>query len=290
MRNARPALALALAAACGGTWSPPVAPAPPASAAVPVAPTVSQPQAQPGVEPTVLTEAQRARDLALAPRAAAIVDAYANTNGPFSTLVANLTSDGKQVLFGSMRAGVQQIYLGDVGKPEAPPRALTSGRERAMWAAFTRDEKHVLFTRDEGADENWRVYRVELDGSGTTCLPPGPSLHRDEPLLPKGKPGTMVYTQHEPRSAASQLVVQSLSGGEPRVVYDDPAPASFTAARRTAPRSAGTRSRASSRASATRSWSRTSAAPPASAAPTRWPTTATSAAMSSGTWRPSTRG
>jgi dipeptidyl aminopeptidase/acylaminoacyl peptidase len=176
-------------------------------------------------EPTVLSGAQRARDLALAPRAAAILDAYANINGPFSTLVAEVTRDGKRVLFGSMRSGLQQIYLGELAKPADPPRRLTEGPERAMWASFTRDEKDVLFTRDEGADENWRIYRLKLDGSAPTCLTPGPKLHRDEPLLPRDAPDTMIYTQHDTRSPASHLVVQSISGGDPRVVYDDPAPA-----------------------------------------------------------------
>jgi dipeptidyl aminopeptidase/acylaminoacyl peptidase len=176
----------------------------------------------------VLTEEQHARDRALQPRAAAIVDAYANTNGPFTSLVAEVTQDGKRVLFGSMRNGLQQIYLGDVAKPGEPPRALTTGPERAMWAAFTRDDKHVLFTRDEGADENWRIYREGLDGSAPTCLTPGPKLHRDEPLLPRAKPDTMVYTTHESHSPASQLVVQGISAGEPRVVYEDPAPANGT--------------------------------------------------------------
>jgi dipeptidyl aminopeptidase/acylaminoacyl peptidase len=177
------------------------------------------------VAPSVLTLDERTRDDALTPAASNIVSAYANVNGPFSSLVARLTRDGKRVLFGSLRAGMQQIYLGDVAHPEAAPLALTTGTERAMWASFTRDEQKVLFTRDEGADENWRVYSVGLDGTGVTCLTPGPKRHRDEPLLPRNQADTMVYTSHETSSPASQLVVQPISGGEPRVVYEDPAPA-----------------------------------------------------------------
>lgn len=229
MRASRLLVILVLAAtACAEpTPLPPVAPPPPP----PPAPTVSAqapPAAPVSSEPTVLTEAQRARDRALAPRAAAIVDAYANTNGPFTSLVAEVSRDGKHVLFGSLRGGLQQIYLGEVGKPGDPPRALTSGPERAMWASFTRDGKAVLFTRDDKSDENWRIWRVGLDGAGLTCLTPGPVMHRDEPMLPRGKPDLMVYTTHVSRSPATQLVVQSIGRGErgePRVVYEEPTPA-----------------------------------------------------------------
>jgi dipeptidyl aminopeptidase/acylaminoacyl peptidase len=228
MRTSPLAALLLSACAASAVPKPEVAPPSPALDASAPASSVASPDASPppSADPSVLTDAERARDLALAPRAAAIVDAYANINGPFSPLVAQLTRDGKRVLFGSMRSGLQQLYLGEVARPADPPRALTSGAERAMWGSFTRDEKHVLFTRDEGSDENWRIYRIDLDGSSPpTCLTPGAKLHRDEPLLPRRAPDTMVYTQHETHSPASHLVVQSVSAGDPQVVYDDPAPA-----------------------------------------------------------------
>ncbi|MGH7293334.1 MAG: S9 family peptidase, partial [Polyangiaceae bacterium] len=121
--------------------------------------------------------------------------------------------------------GSPQIYLGDVAHPSEKPRALTQGPERSIWAALTWDGKYVVYNRDEGADENWRLWRVGLDGTGATDLTPGDKKHRDEPILPRGKPGTMIYTQHVPTSPASQLVVQSLAGGEPKTVYEDPSPA-----------------------------------------------------------------
>jgi dipeptidyl aminopeptidase/acylaminoacyl peptidase len=213
-----------LLAACEETPAPvaPVAPPPPP----PVATATEAPPPPPAdSNPTVLAEQDRARDRALAPRAAAIVDAYGNVGSLFSSLVAGPSRDGKRFLYGSQRDGVPEIFLGEVARPGDAPRAITHGPERAIWASFTRNDKFILFTRDEGADENWRIWRAAPDGSSPTLLTPGAKEHRDEPFLPRKKPDLMVYTTHVTTSAASQLVVQSISGGEPRKVYDDPAPA-----------------------------------------------------------------
>jgi WD40-like Beta Propeller Repeat len=177
--------------------------------------------------PTVLTEEQRARDRALAPQVAAIVDAYSNAPSIFSSLVADLSRNKKRVLYASNRDGVPEIYAGDTAKPGEAPLAITRGPERAIWASFTRDDRFILYTRDEGADENWRIWRAAPDGSSPTLLTPGPKQHRDEPMLPRGKPKIMIYTTHVSTSAASQLVVQPIAGerAEPKIVYEDPAPA-----------------------------------------------------------------
>jgi dipeptidyl aminopeptidase/acylaminoacyl peptidase len=207
---------------------PPPVPAPPAETAAPTATATATPapatSAPVDASPTVLDFEQKARDKALVPQASAIVDAYSNMPSAFSSLAATLSRDKKRVLYASNRDGVPEIYVGDVRKPGEAPLAITKGPERAIWAAFTRDDKFILFTRDEGADENWRIWRAAPDGSSPTLLTPGPKLHRDEPMLPRSKPKTMVYTTHVVSSPASQLVVQGIAGGDPKVVYEDPSP------------------------------------------------------------------
>lgn len=153
-----------------------------------------------------------------------IVDAFADVTGIFSSMVAQIDGRG-QVLFGSTRSGVPQIYLGDLDDPSGEPRALTSGTERAVWASFTADERHVVFLRDSGGDENWHIIRVGLDGAAAQDLTPGPPMRRDEPLLPPGAPEQMLYTAHVPTSPSSRLFAQPLAGGAPRLIYEDPSPA-----------------------------------------------------------------
>lgn len=169
------------------------------------------------VEPTVLTEDQKKRDEALAQKVAPLLDAYSNVD-------AQLTKDHKRVLFRSNRDGLWQAYLGETDKPAGTPKKVTSGGERVMSAHLTPDEKYVLFTSDEGADENFRIFRVGLDGAGLTNLTPGAKLHRDAPVQPRLKPNLMVYSARDNKDAKTHVLLQDIAGGEPKEIYTDAQP------------------------------------------------------------------
>lgn len=69
-----PLFPLGVAVACGGEPPPPPVP-PPIVAPPPPASTAALPPPPPSSDPTALTDEQHQRDLALAPKAAALVDA-----------------------------------------------------------------------------------------------------------------------------------------------------------------------------------------------------------------------
>ena len=222
------ALASSMAMACGGA-PPPVAtptslssspPQPVANASDLKKAEAEAPPPAPAVvaEPSVLTEAQLKRDAAFAPKIAPFVDAYANAD-------AELTKDRKKLLFRSNRDGVWAAYMGEVGKPGATPVRLTAGRERIASARFSADEKYVVYTSDQGADESFRIYRMNLDGSAVTNLTPKESLNRDAPALPRLRPTEMIYSARDNASPATSVYVQGLKEGDaPRKVYTDAEP------------------------------------------------------------------
>jgi dipeptidyl aminopeptidase/acylaminoacyl peptidase len=172
----------------------------------------------------VLTAEQQARDSARAPLATSIVEAYPNSAGMFAQFAATFSPDGKRYLFGSMRDGLPEIYEGDPSKPGDAPRAVTTGPQRAVFATYTRDGKSVLFMRDDKGDEMPHVWRVGVDGSGLADLTPGEPMRRGEPLLPRGKPDTMVYGAFRPTSPHGLVFVQKIAGGEPRLAYESSLP------------------------------------------------------------------
>ncbi len=165
----------------------------------------------------MLTAEQKARDDARRPLANAIIDAFSNYAPRFSP-------DRKKIVFGSRRSGNREIYLADVARPDAAPVALTHGPERAESAFFSRDGRSMFFARDTGVDENFRIYQVGLDGKNEKCLTPGPVLNRSDVIEPRHAPGTLVYTQSDVKSPATQFVVQRV-GEEPRVVHTEQIPA-----------------------------------------------------------------
>src|SRR5215470_9948201 len=179
----------------------------------------------PVTEPTNLTAADKQRDAARVPLATAVVTAFPNWDGFFSSLVANYAPDGKHFVFGSLRDGVPEIYLGDADQPAAQPRAVTSGPERAIWARYTVDGKAILYLRDEKGNEQHHIWRINPDGTALTDLTPGTDpLQRGEPLLPRKKPDTMFYGGSRTTSPEVQVFGQSVAGGPARLVYTHPNP------------------------------------------------------------------
>lgn len=173
------------------------------------------------VLPTALGDAALRRDAELVPLATALVDAYPNWIGWYSTLVASWSPDGSQMLFGSLRDGSPQIYAADPSQPASAARPITSGPERAVWASHTADGRHIVFLRDRGGDERFGVWRVGVDGSGLVELTPEPQF-RGPPSLPRGRPDVMVYSAPSLVDASTQVYVQPIAGGAPTRVHTHP--------------------------------------------------------------------
>jgi dipeptidyl aminopeptidase/acylaminoacyl peptidase len=221
--------ALAVAAACGGPEAAPpaIAPAAPAAdraASDTISPARPAPAREVSSAPTERSAADRQRDAAREPLATAVVDAYSNWNGLFSSLVATWSPDGKRFVFGSLRDGLPEIYEADPARPSADARAVTTGPERAIWAGYTRDGKSLLFLRDQKGDENHAIWRVPIGGGEPVNLTAGEVMHRDEPLLPRRQPGSILYSAARSREPSSHLYRLTLGSGEPRLIYSQAQP------------------------------------------------------------------
>jgi dipeptidyl aminopeptidase/acylaminoacyl peptidase len=215
-----------LAVACGGGTPPPqnvdnpppgadAAVAPPTSDAGTTAAKVEP--ALPAVDPTQLTDEQKARDAKLAPKAQAVVDAYSNVGG-------RLSSDKKKVFFRSNRDGVWHGWVSDVANPGAAPKKLTSGTERIASLQVAPDDKTLVYTSDQGADEDFRIYKMNVDGTGVTNLTPGAAMHRDTPFIPKLRPNVLVYSASDKKQPKGFVYLLPVAGGDEKLVYTDELP------------------------------------------------------------------
>lgn len=210
--------------ACGGAQ--PAAPIatgdPPAKTTAPIA-DPPQPAAPPVAEPTVRTAEQLRRDAEFVPLATTVVDAYPNHHGWYSLLIANWSPTG-HFLFGSGRDGTPQIYAGDPSRPADPPTRLTTGPERATWADYSRDGKHVLFLRDAGGNEDLHVWLQALAGGPPVDRTPDERLARHELHFPRDRPDTMIYAASNYAEPTTPVFVQPVVDGPPRRVYHHPRP------------------------------------------------------------------
>ena len=212
-------LLVVISSACG-KGGPGAAPQVPAAAPAATAASANdRAPAKPSVtsDPDVPAGPAAVRDGELARHAAAYIDVFTNTDPVFSR-------DGKRIVFVSNRDGLPQLYLADTARPDAPAARIAKTAERMDAPVTTRDGKSVIFRSDRGADENWSIFRVDLDGKNLTELTPGDRLHRDFPLVPDGKPDTLFYSARKATEPASAAYMQRLAGTDPpKKIYEEAA-------------------------------------------------------------------
>lgn len=85
---------------------------------------------------------------------------------------ARLSPDGRYISFLAPKDGVLNVWLAPFGKLDAA-KPITDDRKRGIrsheWAA---DARHVLFLQDEGGDENWRLFTVDVESGKQLDLTP----------------------------------------------------------------------------------------------------------------------
>jgi dipeptidyl aminopeptidase/acylaminoacyl peptidase len=102
---------------------------------------------------------------------------------------------------------------------------LAETTERMTSPIVTKDGKAVLFRMDSGANENWSIYRIGLDGKNLVELTPGDKLNRDIPIVPDGKADTMFFTARKMSESRSTLYSAPIGKpGEAKSIYTDELP------------------------------------------------------------------
>ena len=167
------------------------------------------------VRPDVPSGAAARRDAELAVRAGAYLDAFVNVSG-------TLTPDGEHLIFMSTRDGIFQVYVADAASPASPARRLFTTTEPIGGFDITPDGKALVFVSDRGGDENWSIFRVDLDGQNLVELTPGGPLSRSMPWIPSGTRNTMYFTARGMADVGTKLYRAPLEApGPAALVYRD---------------------------------------------------------------------
>src|SRR5262249_27597153 len=133
-----------------------------------------------------------------------------------------LTADGATLVFASNRDGHTQLYTADAKSPSSPAKRLVARDDRTGPFTVMPDGKTVVFTSDRGADENWSIFRIGIDGRDLAELTPGEALHRDVPIAVRGVADTIAYSARSNEEKNGRVYVQSIApGSQPKLVYTD---------------------------------------------------------------------
>jgi len=96
--------------------------------------------------------------------------------GPDRSTV-RISPDGRRVAFMSPIDGVLNLWVGEIDNL-AKSRALTRVTDRDLGPSIVwlHNNRHLVFFREQGGDENWRAHRVDVDTGDSLALTPGPGV------------------------------------------------------------------------------------------------------------------
>lgn len=131
---------------------------------------------------------------------------------------ARLSPDGRYVSYLAPRNGILNVWLAPSGQL-ASARAITDDRKRGIrqhqWAE---DGRHILFLQDEGGDENWRVYSVDVESRRQVDLTPIDKVRAELIGLSHERPDVALIALNDRTPEYQDLYEINISTGERRLV------------------------------------------------------------------------
>jgi len=108
-----------------------------------------------------------------------------------------LSPDGEQMSFRAPLDGVMNLWVGKRGD-FANVRAITHDTGRGIPSHFwALDSKHVLYIQDQGGDENWHLYSVDLDSGDIIDLSPYEGVQAQVIAQSEQAPGVVIVGMND---------------------------------------------------------------------------------------------
>ena len=110
---------------------------------------------------------------------------------------ARISPDGKYISFIAPRDGVLNVWLAPRSDP-SNAKPITNDQKRGIRQHFwAYDSKHVLFSQDEGGDENFHLYAVDVVANTQKDLTPYKGIRAELAGLSWKKPGVIAVSLND---------------------------------------------------------------------------------------------
>ena len=131
---------------------------------------------------------------------------------------ARLSPDGHFISFLAPKDGILNIWLAPYGKlGDAKP--ITNDRKRGIrqhyWA---QDGHHILFLQDEGGDENWHVYSVDVATGKQLDLTPLDKIHAEIVGLSYQRPDVVLISLNDRTPEYHDLYEVDVAAGSRKLI------------------------------------------------------------------------
>ncbi|MFC4565930.1 alpha/beta fold hydrolase [Nocardiopsis mangrovi] len=139
---------------------------------------------------------------------------------------ASISPDGTRIAFLAPWKNRLNVWVQDL-EPGAEPRCVTADATRTVHRyAWTEDPRWLLYLQDTGGDENWHVFRVDVDDPEAPAvdLTPFPGATTAGLELPASQPGTAIVQLNARDVAEFDLHELDIATGELTLLAQNPGP------------------------------------------------------------------
>jgi dipeptidyl aminopeptidase/acylaminoacyl peptidase len=135
--------------------------------------------------------------------------------------MGTVSPDGSRIAFLAPVDGVLNVWVGDASGANAAP--VTDDRDRGIRSYFwAHDNRHLLYVQDQGGDENWRLYSVNLPTGAVTGLTPFDGVRAQPVALSQRRPTEMLVGLNRDDPAYHDVYHVDLESGRLELVRSNP--------------------------------------------------------------------
>ena len=129
----------------------------------------------------------------------------------------HISPDAKKIAYIAPKDGVLNVWVRTLGQND--DYVVTDDRERGIRAFFwAYDNKHLLYVQDKGGDENWHLYRVNLETREVNSLTPFPKVQVQIIDQNKYFPGELLIAMNKENEKVHDVYHLTIETGELKMV------------------------------------------------------------------------
>lgn len=130
-----------------------------------------------------------------------------------------LSPDGKLIAFLGQLDGVLNVWLAPTGEPKAArPLTQVTDRDVQNELCWPQDNRHVVFFREQGGDENWQAHRVDIVTGESRALTPGPGVKAYVQQVSARFPGELLISHNQRDRRYSDVYRVNVATGDSTLV------------------------------------------------------------------------
>jgi dipeptidyl aminopeptidase/acylaminoacyl peptidase len=140
---------------------------------------------------------------------------------------AEVSPDGKWIGWLAPKDGVMNVWVAPIGKPEAAVPVTDDKKRGIRMYHWAYDGAHLIYMQDQGGDENWHVYAVDVANRTTKDLTPFPGVHASFAGRSRKIRDEILVTLNKRDKQYPDLYRVNLTTGEMKLVAENPGFSNF---------------------------------------------------------------